>query len=313
MDISDLNPLPAIKQGWKAVGNAKDELVKEVKEGVDAVLPDRFDSVPRLPEYTKIPPAARAAAELRSQGMSYVQRPIRNDEGKPHEPVNLVMTGTQAEIVNALEKAGWTQADNVDTLSGLKTAYTMLNRITPLHKAFNYDYESSPVSDMFLDGKRYAMAFNKNNTHNMARDHLRVFETGKTDAQGRPIWEVAATRDVGIHIDFKERKGSHEIDHNVDPERDMVLADLLGSGEIADWHIAKGERSPEDDQSLSTKYQTDGKVYLVDLKPRPDLASDHLLQQPSKVRQVVRKLPEPVQDKLRAVDKKLTEMMHGWM
>lgn len=313
MQISDLNPTPRIKQAQGTLQRAKKEVVEGLKEGVDRMLPDRFDSTPRLPAYTPVPAAEKLAAERRSIGKTYPQRPITNEHGKPHEPVNLVLTGTKTEIVHALEKAGWSQADNVDTLSGLKTAYTMVNRITPLHKAFTYDYESSPVSDMFLDGKRYAMAFNKNNYHNLARDHLRVFETGKKDAQGRPVWEVAATRDVGMHIDFKERKGSHAIDHNVDPERDMVLADLLRSGEVGDWQIAKGERSREDDASIASKYQTDGKVYLVDLKSRPELEKDHLLQQPSKVRQLVRRLPEPVQEGLRSVDRKLTEMMHSWM
>ncbi|HEY9856187.1 MAG TPA: LssY C-terminal domain-containing protein [Stenomitos sp.] len=313
MDISDLNPLPTVKQGMRAVGHLKQEVVAEVKQDVDRLLPDRFDSVPQMPAYTPLPLAEKVAAEQRSVGKTYPQRPITNEAGQPHEPVNLVLTGTKAEIVNALERTGWSQADNVDTLSGLKTAYTMLNKITPVHKVFDYDYESSPVSDMFLDGKRYAMAFNKNNQHNMARDHLRVFDTGKTDAQGRPVWEVAATRDTGIHIDFKDRKGNHETDHHVDPERDMVMADLLASGEVGDWHIAKGERSPEDDRSLSTNYQTDGKVYLVDLTARPELKDDHLLQQPSKVREVVRRLPEPIRDTLHAVDRKLTDLMHSWM
>lgn len=313
MDISDLNPLPALKQAVHAVGSAEHKVVQEIKEGVDRILPDRFDSVPRMPDYTPLAPAVRAAAEQRSVGKTYVQRPIRNAEGKPHEPVNLVLTGTQAEIVNALEKAGWSQADNIDTLSGLKTAYTMLNKITPVHKLFNYDYDSSPVSDMFLDGKRYVMAFNKNNQHNMGRDHLRVFETGRTDAQGRPIWEVAATRDTGIHIDFKGREGNHETDHHVDPERDMIMADLLSSGEVNEWYAAKGERSPQDDASISADYQTDGKVYLVDLTSRPELKDDHLLSQPSKVRQIVHHLPAPLQDGIRSADRKLTELIRSWM
>ena len=223
--------------------------------------------------------------------------------------MNLVVTGTRQEVLEALQAGGWTEAAELNAISGLKTAATFLNRVTHFHKVFDWNFEASPVSDMYRNGKLSDMAFNKNNSHNQGRDHLRVFDTGRKDSLGRPIWEVAATRDTGLHIDLASRRGGHATDHHVDPERDMVMADLLSGGQVQDWHVARGEMSEPERTALGKEYTTDGKVYLVDLKPRPGLREPR--PGDSLADRIFDRAPAPIKSAAYWVDEKLTGLFHS--
>lgn len=302
--VIGLDPIGALRDGISAVA----KLEQRAADAISGLIPDDLYFSPKLAPYTPLPAAQRAAAAKRSEGLEYPQRRIRDDEGGQNEPVNLVMTGTKAEVIDALEKGGWTQAVELNAISGLKSAATFFNKLTKINKIVNFNYDATPVSDMYLYGKRSSMAFNKNMNHDMARDHLRVFETDRLDASGRPIWEVAATRDTGLHINLAERRGGHIIDHAVDTERDMVMADLLAAGEVGDWRIAKGAMTDAERAAMAKDFQTDGNLYTVNLAPHPELDEERMLHGNSLARRVYRHLPDPIQDGLHSLDKKLT----GW-
>ena len=102
------------------------------------------------------------------------------------------------------------------------------------------------------------IAFEKNNDHHQGRDHLRIFASGKTDAQGRPIWEIAATRDLAFNLNTQTLHATHQIHHHLDGERDMVMADLLGTGNVASWNVAQGVRPANVTDFLKRQYTTDG-------------------------------------------------------
>lgn len=250
----------AVDAAGKALGSAKDA-VESIPEKVVGLVPDRILLDPPMLPYTPLSPVERVAAEQRSVGMTYPQRSIQGDSGKRHEPITLAVSGSREKLIETLQKAGWTQADDVDVVSGAKTALTTISRYVP---GVKYDYEAVPMANMYLDGRPNEFAFNKNSDHGVTRDHMRIFKTDKTDEHGDPIWEIAATRDTALGISPKDLNTWHEIDKNLDPERDMVMADLLGTGRVKSWHVAKGELDPADAESCK-KYQTDGKVYVVSL------------------------------------------------
>jgi hypothetical protein len=55
------------------------------------------------------------------------------------------------------------------------------------------------------------------------------------------------------------------VDTHLDPERDMVMADLLGTGDVRDWRIAQGKPSGSDAARIGQRWQTDGRVHVVNL------------------------------------------------
>jgi hypothetical protein len=87
-----------------------------------------------------------------------------------------------------------------------------------------------------------------------------------SSAQGNPIWNITATRDTAIDVKVPSFNKGHRVDNNIDPERDMIMADLIKSG-VKDWHLTQGELSAADKQAIAGHYTPDGKVYTVELNP----------------------------------------------
>jgi hypothetical protein len=243
------------------------DVVKPVEAVVSAplrLLPDRVNFHPKLPAYPTLDARELAAAKARAGNATTAQRVIQTKAGNKCEPVVLKVAATQEQLAQALGRQGWVKADDLTIWNNTKATVTMLMKATGLTHLVDYNYQASPMTQMFIDGKMQAMAFNKNNDHHEARDHLRIFDSGKRDAQGRPIWEIAATRDVSMDLKLPSLGKGHHTDHALDGERDLIMADLLKSG-VKDWKVAQGKLSDADKPGVERTYTSDGKVYLVDL------------------------------------------------
>lgn len=229
----------------------------------DALLPDRVAFSARMPPYTELSAAERARAEARSAGLVTPQ-PISSKPGDPTgEPVTLEVHGSFDDLQQALKKAGWARADQGGGLNGLRALAVLGWHKLGLGRLIDFEYPEAPMSTLYVGGKPQVAGFEKNNDHHVVRDHIRVFDSGRKDAQGRPIWQITASRDTGIWFDSK---GSHHsIDTNLDRERDMLMADLLNATAVRTWRIARGEMEPADRARVAERYQTDGRVYVVEL------------------------------------------------
>lgn len=218
----------------------------------------------------------RQAAEARGQGRNVRQDFLAGDSAGLHkeEPVNLVVTGSLADLTRALEATGWVAADSRTPWNFIKAAASALFRLG--------HYAEAPVSAQFLNGQAEVVAFNKQSDHNLSRDHMRVYRQGTDPVSGQPIWAIAATRDTALEVAFP-RTGprpwqwqlpavGHAVDKAIDRERDLIMRDLLTSGLVTDWASVKGQRPaglegtllPSGDLSVH-KYRTDGQVYEVRL------------------------------------------------
>ena len=91
---------------------------------------------------------------------------------------------------------------------------------------------SMPVSKQSLEGKVFRAAYEFANNPVGGRHHIRVFDTGRADDKGRPVWATAATQDIGIMFDPKRPEQgfmNHRVARNTDGERDF-LGNALKSG-----------------------------------------------------------------------------------
>lgn len=255
--MSPLNPL-----SWP---------VRGLKAGLDQ-LPDQVTIAPKMPAYTKLAPEAIAEAVSRSKGLSYPMPCIQGNTGSMNEPVSVVVSGTREQLVSALEKAGWTQAEKGSILSTIHKDFSQLVKAAHLPAiGLDYNPQNTEVSKAFLRGKPQDMSFNKNDDHHLVRDHIRIYDTGRQDAQGRPVWEIAATRDTATSLRLPSLMEGHHIDLAIDKERDMLMADLLTTGLVKDWKVAQGVQTPEEKANTDAKFtgnnqgKIDGRVYVVNL------------------------------------------------
>ena len=221
----------------------------------------------RSPAYVPLDPAAKAAAMQRGAGRQVVQGLTGDVQGAPgnSDPVNLVVTGSLDALVKGLQARGWVTAGKRSAWNFTKIGVAVLFGLG--------EATDGPVSTQYLNGKVATTALCKNSDHGRARDHLRIYPMAPDPGSGRPRWAIAATRDTAVSLDIHDRhvEIGHDIDGHIDPERDMVMHDLLASGAVSSFAAVPGLRMPgldapgPDGFHVAGRFDTDGKLYLVDL------------------------------------------------
>lgn len=204
------------------------------------------------------PEMAATPLALPSDVYQAIPRHVINEDGKPGDPVNLVVTGSEAQVRQAFERAGWTPAAPLNFLTALKMAFC-----TFLH----LPYDNAPVSSLYLgsDKHRQDMAFERATATTKQRDHVRLWDTGRKDEQGQEVWIAAATRDAGIEMNKRDFGPTHRIDPNVDLERDLAVRTLVQAGAkllgVADRGAYDGINGEGD------RYHTNGQLDILQANP----------------------------------------------
>ena len=182
---------------------------------------------------------------------------VEGKDGKPGDPINLVIVGSRQEIQQTFEKAGWLEPERASQQSIWQATRAILGDV---------GYDKAPVSDLYLYGRKEDLAFAKMLNTVAKRHHLRLWLADARTAGGREIWLGAATHDNGYDV----RPGviSHAIDPNLDDERAKVGADL------ATTRLVAGEQLVTRPNPLSTgltatgaSWKTDGRVLAIELSP----------------------------------------------
>lgn len=260
------NPL---EQAQALGASMQEDVLEAGKSGAESALQKLFGRTVELqaqmPGYDLLSPTALAAAKARLPGLTAPQPCIHSPDGQSHEPVTVTVAGSLPQLESALEKAGWVVAKPNTAANGILSGLSMVSSLPGVSSVLNVGDPGGPMSTMLLDGKPQVLALEKNDDHHRGRDHLRVFATGQTNASGQPLWAIAATRDTAFKINTATLSASHVIDHNLDPERNQIMADLLASGEVGAWTVAKGIPTAADAQAIRQNYVTDGDVFQVTL------------------------------------------------
>jgi LssY-like putative type I secretion system component LssY len=187
-------------------------------------------------------------------------------EGIPADPINVAIVGTRRDVIVAMRAAGWALADRITWKSGLADARSVL---------FNRPYTCAPMSTHFVARRRpQDLAFDQNvGKSPRRRHHVRLWQQGEPDAQGRVLWLGAASFDRSVGVSRFTGEVMHHIDPAVDRERDKLVDDLARADRrtqvswIPDFAIARRGRNGGGD-----RYVTDGRLAAVDLlrhEPEP--------------------------------------------
>ena len=172
------------------------------------------------------------------------------------DPLNLVVIGTDDQIVNAFQHAGWSAAKKLGTRSAVGTVRAM---------ASDQGYGQAPVSQLFLFGHAEDFAFEKMLNTFLKRHHLRLWQTSVITPDGREIWLGACTHDIGLDIHLGVV--SHAIDPDLDAERNKVGADLLAGGmAAAEKLVLPPNPLSEGRAATGGTWKTDGRLLVIELK-----------------------------------------------
>lgn len=202
-------------------------------------------------------------------------------DGWSSDPVNIAIVCENGEqLVRAMEKAGWYQADKATFISTLKLGYAMI---------LGKPYPNAPFSSLFLFGRPQDIGFQIQTGDPPTprhRHHIRFWQldtsTQPTHAhhsfwqnllqlftrKKRQIWIAAATHDIKP---FAFRAQNLQVTHGIDPEtnleRDYVVHTLEDKHLVRHVEtITTGEPLQFRGQAFGVRIVVDGKLKVVELK-----------------------------------------------
>jgi hypothetical protein len=208
--------------------------------------------MPPSSSFNQLPPGVTGAVARMLRGAP--QRASGKD-GKPGDPLNLVVIGNGTEILNVFNKAGWGEAER-------KTGKSVWDTVRAV--AGEQGFGRAPVSDLYLFGHREDLAFEKMLNTFLKRHHLRLWRTAAATPDGREIWLGAATHDTGL--DVHPGVVSHAIDPDLDAERAKVGADLRVTGRVtAEQLVTRPDPLSQGFTATGGTWKTDGRLLVIDL------------------------------------------------
>jgi hypothetical protein len=204
-------------------------------------------------------PAETRVPGITPELLGTIPRRISDPAGKPGDMVNVLIVGTQEQVVQVFTTAEWVQVD-------AKVENTAFNAI--LDSIEKKDYLTMPMSTLFLFGRAqdYGFAHGEPVQVAMSRNHLRVWKS-PYQVEGRPLWCIAATHDIGFERDQRNNGLTHKIDPAIDGEREYVNGTLSGTGLVVQRdHVTPADPLITAKTATGGEFHSDGRILVLVLK-----------------------------------------------
>jgi len=259
----------------------------ELRRGADFHLavqfPQQFGSVVKcvLPE--EIPEREWGALHTLVNGLPYWS--LSRSQPQPMDLVNLVYIGSEQEVNRAFSAAGWTGSQPNSRRATLKVIRAI---------AENRGLSEAPMRMLLLDGTEPNMQLQQSLDTFAKRDHLRIWARSE-QIGGRQVWASSATRDLAAVFGMHPFGFTHQIQDDVDLERDKVVSDLAFTGCVDSVsYVARPETVRTSGESYRKGVITDSRVAVVTLnsceEPRQDLSDIGEMPQPRKLVRWIRRV-----------------------
>ncbi len=188
-----------------------------------------------------------------------IPRRVSDQNHSPGDMVNILIVGTEDEMVQAFTTAAWVKVDkSVEStvMEGLLATFE------------KKDYLTMPMSTLYLFDRPqdYGFAHAEPVRVIMSRNHLRVWKS-PPQVDGRPLWCVAATHDIGFERDQRNNGVTHKIDPAIDGEREFVNQTLSGTGLVsARGHVVPPNPVTDAKTATGGGFHSDGRILVLVLK-----------------------------------------------
>ena len=174
-----------------------------------------------------------------------------NEKGSESgDPINLIVVGNGEDVYHAFMRAGWDETETITAGSIWKTGISYF---------FGGQYRYSPVSALFLFGRRQDAALQKTRGRIHERNHLRLWLAPVT-FMGNLVWVGQISRDIGVRFTTRTIV-THKIDPDVDETRSYLIQDLWYSQGLSKFALVKGAGAAPIDLP---RYNLSGDPYFTD-------------------------------------------------
>jgi LssY-like putative type I secretion system component LssY len=135
---------------------------------------------------------------------------------RPADLVNMMFIGSRDQVADAFKAAGWTET----------SAPSLRTRIKGIRAVAEFNgYVSAPMTTLLVNDAEPDLYWEKGLNDFAKRDHIRMWKQPET-WNGQEVWIGAATRDVDYAYMRPGHMFTHQIEQNVDRERDKIAHDL---------------------------------------------------------------------------------------
>lgn len=173
-----------------------------------------------------------------------------SDGTEQGDPLNLVVVGDIDDVYQGFIRAGWDETETIYGASVWKTGVSFI---------FGGRYRYSPVSALYVFGRRQDIAFQKARGSIHERNHLRLWLAPML-FENKPVWIGQISRDIGVRFTSKTIT-THKIDPDVDEARFAIVQDLLYSQVVQKFGFVKGVGAAQID---SPRQNLTGDPYFTD-------------------------------------------------
>ncbi len=201
-------------------------------------------------------PADVVITSITPELLEKIPRRVSDPQGNPGDMVNILIVGTEKQVVNAFTKAGWVHVDK-------SVEDSVVNAV--MDSVQKKDYLAMPMSTLYLFHRPqdYGFAHAEPVRVAMSRNHLRVWKSPYM-VDERPLWCVAATHDIGFERDERNNGVTHKIDPAIDGEREYVNNTLTGTGLVAKrTHVTPSTPLTEAKTATGGSFRSDGRILVL--------------------------------------------------
>jgi hypothetical protein len=188
-----------------------------------------------------------------------IPRRISDPGGKPGDMVNVLIVGTEEQMVQVFTAAEWVKVDKTVKDTALNAVLYSLAKKPSL---------TMPMSTLFLFNRPqdYGFAHGEPVKVVMSRNHLRVWKS-PYEVGGRPLWCVAATHDIGFERDQRNNGITHKIDPAIDGEREYVNGTLSGTGLVLQRaYVTPADPLTTAKTATGGEFHSDGRILVLVLR-----------------------------------------------
>lgn len=180
-----------------------------------------------------------------------------NDEFQNQgDMVNFVLIGSEQQVKDALDAAGWRVADIDNKEAVLKAVLETYQK---------KDYLQMPMSQLYLFGRKQDYGYELAQAYSVvaSRHHFRIWKA-PTAWNGQTVWAGAGTHDIGFEKDQRNGKVTHKIDPAVDGERDNIGQTLQTSGKVKGlYYYLPPDPVQGAKNATGGGYHSDGRILVV--------------------------------------------------
>jgi len=184
---------------------------------------------------------------------------VTDPDGNPGDMVNVFLVGTQDEVLQVFTAANWVQVDKSAGSSALNAILDSLEK---------KDYLTMPMSTLMLFNRPqdYGLAHGEAVKVAMSRHHLRLWKS-PYEVNGRPLWCISSTHDIGFERDQRNNGITHKIDPDIDNEREYVSGTLAATGLVAQRdHVMPANPLTMAKTATGGEFHSDGRIAVLVLK-----------------------------------------------